>query len=149
MIAGFSKNSSMKEVIFPSDSHVREIDGFCECTSFNRIDIPILVKIITHPAFSKVHTASRSDFCIGQGSERNWWILLNADHCVGLIFMHLLRLSLTLSFQDANHFKKHWFDLTVISEHFLDLTTNLKLTRNSSPNSRTVTFVRCCSMSRR
>jgi hypothetical protein len=49
----FSNFQSLSEVIFASDSQLRELGGFCECTSLCRIDIPSSVEKITHNAFYK------------------------------------------------------------------------------------------------
>jgi hypothetical protein len=43
----------LAEVAFASDSNLRKIDGFCDCTSLCRIDIPSSVEIIFCPGFSK------------------------------------------------------------------------------------------------
>jgi hypothetical protein len=49
---GFYGCTSLKEVLFSSDSHFREIYGFCKCTSLCRIEIPSSVEMIWFPAFA-------------------------------------------------------------------------------------------------
>jgi hypothetical protein len=52
---GFTSCSSLREAIFASDCHVKEIGGFCSCTSLCRIAIPSSVEIISRYGFSSVH----------------------------------------------------------------------------------------------
>jgi hypothetical protein len=48
--AGFSRCTSLNEIIFLSDSDLRTIYGFAQCTSLYRIEIPSLVERIGHYA---------------------------------------------------------------------------------------------------
>jgi hypothetical protein len=48
---GFYFCSSLTEIIFGSDCHVKEIDGFRSCTSLRRITIPSSVEIISSGGF--------------------------------------------------------------------------------------------------
>jgi hypothetical protein len=41
----------LSEIIFSSESHLREISGFEQCTSLHRIEIPSSVEVITLTVF--------------------------------------------------------------------------------------------------
>jgi hypothetical protein len=47
----FNKCATLCDVTFSADSHLREIDGFCQCNSLCRIDIPSSVEIIHQAGF--------------------------------------------------------------------------------------------------
>jgi hypothetical protein len=60
----FFGSTSLREILFASDCHLKQIDGFRECTSLCRIEIPSSVKIITQygfyecPSLSEIHFTS-------------------------------------------------------------------------------------------
>jgi ERCC4-type nuclease len=43
--------SSLNDIVFSSDSHLRVIDEFCECTSLCRIEIPSSVEVVSENGF--------------------------------------------------------------------------------------------------
>jgi hypothetical protein len=53
--SGFHSCSSLTEVVFVSDCHVKEIGGFDSCTSLCQIEIPSPVEIISLRGFFPVH----------------------------------------------------------------------------------------------
>jgi hypothetical protein len=48
---GFLKCRLLNEVIFAPDCHLKQIDGFRECISLSRIEIPSLVEVISEYGF--------------------------------------------------------------------------------------------------
>jgi hypothetical protein len=47
----FKENEEVIEFDFASDSHLREIRGFRECTSLCRVELPSSIEVITSWAF--------------------------------------------------------------------------------------------------
>jgi hypothetical protein len=51
--SGFSGCRSLNEIIFSSDSHLKEISGFVKCTSLCRIELPSSIEIIREGGLRK------------------------------------------------------------------------------------------------
>jgi hypothetical protein len=67
MKSAFSQCSSLSEIVFIPNSHIKKIAGFSNCFSLSRIEIPAPVEIIAQPAFS--HCSSLNEVVVIRDSH--------------------------------------------------------------------------------
>jgi hypothetical protein len=76
----FFQWGSLKAIIFRSDSHLRKIDGFAQCTSLCRIEIPLSVEMIEWNGFYKCTSLNEVIF----SSESPLREIHGFQHCTSL-----------------------------------------------------------------
>jgi hypothetical protein len=59
---GFVGCASLNDIVFSPDSHLRDLNGFCACTSLCRIEIPSSVEVIGMRGFLQSTSLSEIDF---------------------------------------------------------------------------------------